>query len=230
MGSTVGYIPGAFGARVRLSSHGNVFPVDAASLRSWRGWWRFVSVDQWGIFFVGSLVGMALTSALTLQYVPAGAEVEAWAVANMQATGIASVHGQLFWYLTLLSGLWILFSTQLGIVDGLPRSVTDILWSGSAAVREWRGGDVRVVYYSVLAAFAIWGCIGLNLAQPLTLIVLGANIAGFIFVLESIHTIVVNRTFLPAELRPPVWREAILVCCALFYGSIVVTTIYTAVV
>jgi hypothetical protein len=112
----------------------------------------------------------------------------------------------------------ILFSTQLGIVDGLPRAITDTLWSASPALRRL---DVRVIYYAVVAAFAIWGCIALNLARPLTLIIIGANAAAFIFVVESIHTLVVNRLFLPRELRPALWREACLVLCALFYGTFV---------
>ena len=147
-----------------------------------------------------------------------------WAVANLQATGIAAVHGQVFWYLTLLCGFWILFSTQLGIVDGLPRATTDILWSASPRLR--RGGDVRRVYYGVLVVFAIWGCIGLNLARPITLIIIGANAAAFIFVVEAIHTLVVNRKFLPRELRPPLWREACLVLCSLFYGAFLSIAIY----
>jgi len=36
---------------------------------------------------------------------------------------------------------------------------------------------------------------------------------------ESIHTLVVNRKFLPRELSAPLWREACLVACALFYGG-----------
>ena len=42
---------------------------------------------------------------------------------------------------------------------------TDILWTASPRLR--RTGDVRRVYYGVLAAFAVWGCIGLNLAPVL---------------------------------------------------------------
>ena len=75
------------------------------------------------------------------------------------------------------------------------------------------------MYYGVLLAFAIWGCIGLNLARPITLIIIGANAAAFIFVVESLHTLVVNRRFLPKELRAPLWRDVVLVCCALFYGG-----------
>jgi hypothetical protein len=78
----------------------------------------------------------------------------------------------------------------------------------------------------VLALFAIWGCIALNLARPLTLIIIGANAAAVIFVFESLHTIVVNRRVLPRELRPALWREACLVLCALFYGTFVAAAIW----
>jgi hypothetical protein len=216
MGATVGFIPAALAAASSLAPRGNVFEVDARSLAVWRRWWRYVYLDQWLIFGFGSILGMMLTALFTLQYVPAGTEAGEWAVANLQATGIASAHGPIFWYLTIICGFWILFSTQLGIVDGLPRATTDMLWTASPRLRQV--DDVRRVYYVVLLVFAIWGCIGLNLARPLTLIIIGANAAAFIFVVESVHTLVVNRRFLPRELRPPLWREGVLVLCAVFYG------------
>lgn len=221
MGATVGYIPTVLGDRVRLAPHGNVFDPTPESLNTWRTWWKFVHVDQWGVFTVGSLAGMGLTCLLTLQFVPAGAVAGEWAVANLQAAGMATALGPAFWYLTLICGVWVLFSTQLGVVDGVPRAITDILWSGSPAVRRWRGGDVRAVYYAVLAAFAVWGCIALNLARPLTLIIIGANVAGVTMVIASAHTLIVNRMLLPRELRPSRWREAALLGCTLFYGSAV---------
>lgn len=221
MGATVGYIPTMVGGRVQLSPQGNVFAVDGPSLAAWRGWWKYLNVDQWAIFAAGSIAGMALTCVLTLQYVAPGSAAGEWAVASSQALGVAAAHGRLFWFLTLVCGVWVLFSTQLGIVDGTPRAMTDILWSGSAAVRRWRGGDVRAVYYGAVAVFAAWGCIALNLAKPLTLVIIGANAAGVILVFISLHTLVVNRTLLPRELRPSLWREASLVACALFYGAMV---------
>ena len=222
MGSTVGYIPTALGDRVTLAAQGNVFEVNDDSLKSWRNWWKFLNVDQWGVFGFGSLFGMALMILFTLEYVASGSSMDGWAVTNLQALGIAAVHGQIFWYLTLIAGVWVLFSTQLALVDGLPRAITDILWTSSPVVRRWRGGDVRAIYYSVMAVFAVWGCVALNLAQPLTLIIIGANVAGFTFVLESLHTLVVNRKFLPPALRPALWREASVILCAIFYGVLVV--------
>ncbi|MEX2271567.1 MAG: Nramp family divalent metal transporter [Vicinamibacterales bacterium] len=225
MGGTVGYIPGAAGSMIRLKPHGNVFPVTPDSLRDWKGWWKHVYVDQCLIFGLGSFVGMALTALLTLEYVKPGATIGGWAAANMLAGAIAAVHGPVFWWLTIFCGFWVLFSTQLGVVDGLPRAITDIVWSASPRARRIRGGDVRAVYYGVVALFVLWGGIALSLAQPLTLILIGANVAGFIFVLESIHTLIVNRTLLPKALRPPLWRELSLVATAIFYGALLIAVL-----
>jgi hypothetical protein len=226
MSATVGYIPSAMAEARPLPPTGNVFEINDRNLSAWREWWKYLHVDQWAIFGVGSIVGMALAAVFTIQFVPAGTVAGEWAVANLQATGIAVRHGQLFWYLTIVCGMGILFSSQLGIVDGLPRGTTDILWAASPRLRAW--GDVRKVYYLVLGVFLVWGCIALNLARPITLIIIGANVAAVIFVIESLHTIVVNRRFLPRELRPPLWREACLVLCAVFYGSFVAIAIVVA--
>jgi uncharacterized protein YhhL (DUF1145 family) len=118
-------------------------------------------------------------------------------------------------------GAWLLFKSQLDILEGMVRAVTDILWTGSRRIRAWRGGDVRVVYYAVLAAAVLWGVIALRLAQPIVLLQLAANVAGFIFVVASLHLLYLNTRLLPRELRPPSWRRAALVGMALFYGFFV---------
>ena len=52
-------------------------------------------------------------------------------------------------------GAWILLKTQLDSLEGMTRSITDIIWTGSRRVRAVRGGDVRVVYYAVLGLNAV---------------------------------------------------------------------------
>lgn len=79
-----------------------------------------------------------------------------------------------------------------------------------------------MVYYSVLAATVVWGVIALRLAQPIVLLQLGANMAGIIFIIASIHILYVNTTLLPKELRPSLGRRAALIGMALFYGFFVV--------
>jgi hypothetical protein len=99
------------------------------------------------------------------------------------------------------------------------RALTDMLWTGSRRVRSWRGGDVRVVYYSVLIVIVVWAIFALQLAQPLVLLKIGANVAGVILVIGSLHLLYVNTTLLPEHIRPPLWRRVALVAMALFYGD-----------
>jgi hypothetical protein len=118
-------------------------------------------------------------------------------------------------------GAWLLFKAQLDILEGQVRAVTDILWTGSRRVRRWSTGDVRRVYYSVLGAARRVGFIAMGLAQPIVLLQLGANVAGVVMVIASLHILRVNTTLLPPELRPALWRRVVLVAMALFYGFFV---------
>ena len=97
--------------------------------------------------------------------------------------------------------------------------VTDIIWSGSSRIRRWRGGDIRFVYYGVLFLFTLWGLFILLLdVKPLLLILIGANIAGINFAFLGLHILYINRKFLPVELRPPLWREIVVLLGVSFYG------------
>jgi hypothetical protein len=117
-----------------------------------------------------------------------------------------------------LLAAWILLKTQLDLIEGMVRAITDMLWAGSQRVREWRGGDVRRVYYFVLAAVVFWGIIALRLAPPVILLQIGANIASIVFIFASLHLLYINTRLLPPALRPPMWRRATLVGMSLFYG------------
>ena len=85
-------------------------------------------------------------------------------------------------------------------------------------MRAWRGGDVRALYYAVLAVNVLWGVVALRLTAPIVLLQLSANVAGVIFLVASLHLLYVNTHLLPQEVRPPRWRRAALVAMALFYG------------
>jgi hypothetical protein len=141
-------------------------------------------------------------------------------ISAVLANGIGQAATPVLGVIVAALGVWILFKTQLDVVEGLTRSVTDILWTGSARVRQWRGGDVRAVYYSVLVAVVIWGVIALKL-PPMALLQMGANIAGIIFILASLHLLYLNTRILPVELRPPMWRRVALVGMAIFYAFFV---------
>jgi len=222
MGSRVGHIAGAVGGeRSELAHTGFMFDADAGNLQRWRGWWRIVRVDQWGIFFIGALLGMMLPALLYVTFVAPGTDIKGLAISAVLANTIGTTAGPMLGLLVAVLGAWILFKTQLDCVEGMTRAVTDILWTGSERVRAWRGGDVRAVYYSVLAVVVVWGIIALKLAQPVMLLQIGANIAGVIFVIASLHLLYLNTRILPQALRPPLWRRLALVGMALFYAFFV---------
>src|SRR5829696_4140634 len=219
MSSSVGFIPAAVGGKkVALAHSGSTFEPNAASLERWRGWWRIIRVDQWGVYFIGAVLGMALPALLYVTFVPAGSDIRGLGIAAALAQAVATQKGAIFGGAIAILGVWILFKAQLDILEGITRAVTDILWTGSSRIRAWRGGDVRVVYYTVLVVITVWGIMALRLTQPIVLLALSANMAGIVFIISSLHLLYVNTRLLPVALRPPLWRRLALVALALFYG------------
>jgi hypothetical protein len=219
MSSTVGFIPAAVGGKkVALAHSGSTFEPNPESMKRWGRWWRIVRVDQWGVFFTGAMLGMTLPALLYVTFVPAGSDIRGLGIAAALAQAVTTQKGAIFGGIIAIIGVWILFKAQLDILEGMTRAVTDILWTGSARIRAWRGGDVRFVYYSVLALISVWGILALRLTQPIILLALSANMAGIVFIISSFHLLYVNTRLLPVGLRPPLWRRLSLVALALFYG------------
>ncbi|GIW52032.1 MAG: iron transporter [Gemmatimonadales bacterium] len=222
MAQHAGYIPAAVGGRrVTLAHTGFRLAMTPQALERWRGWWRIVRADQWGVYFTGALLGMALPALLYVSFLPAGTDIRGLGIAAALAQAVGEHSGRLLAVGIAFLGAWILFKTQLDILDGTTRVVTDIIWTGSRRVRAREGIDVRAVYYGVLAAVVVWGVIAMRLTQPIVLLQLGANMAGIVFVIASLHLLYVNTRLLPEEIRPPLWRRIALVGTAFFYGSFV---------
>jgi hypothetical protein len=222
MGERAGYIPCAIGGtKVTLAHNGFMFPGDAEGMSRWRGWWRIISADQWGVFFVGAVLGMILPAMIYVTFLPRGTNIQGLGISAALAQAISGTSGALLGGAIAFLGAWVLFKTQLDQLEGMVRAITDILWTGSARVRAWRGGDVRAVYYSVLGAVVLWGIFALRLAQPFFLLQISANMAGFVLMVASLHLLYINTRLLPEHIRPPMWRRVALVAMSLFYGFFV---------
>ena len=170
---------------------------------------------------------MALPAMLYVTFIPRGSDIRGLGISAALASGISAEAGPLLGGVIAFLGAWILFKTQLDLLEGMVRAITDILWTGSGRVRGWRGGDVRAVYYTVLAVVVVWGVIALRIAQPIVLLQLAANVGGFVFVVASLHLLYINTRLLPLELRPPLWRRAALVAMCLFYGFFVSLSLWS---
>lgn len=220
MGATVGAIPGALGGRkISLSHVGKVFEINAENLRRWRLWLRYVFLDQVVLWAGGCFIGMYLNVNLATAIAPPGANLSDLGAGAFQAKYMSEQLWSGFWALALLNGFWILFSTHLGNTDSLVRVVTDILWI------EKRRENVRRLYYSLLIAFTIWGAITTRWGTAMTLFQALGVVASLVLALGSIQILVVNTRLLPSELRPPLWRRAALLVCAVFYAVMFVAVI-----
>jgi hypothetical protein len=219
MGERIGYIPAAVGGhRTPLAHSGFIFTPDAANLDRWRGWWRIVRADQWGVFFTGGILGMVLPAMLYVAFLKPGSDIRGLAIAAELAFAVGAKAGPLLAGFMAMLGAWMLFKTQLDQMEALIRGLTDMSWTASTRVRRIARGDVRRVYYAVLTLVVIWGLIALRLVQPIALLLIGANVAGVAFVITSLHLLRLNTTLLPEPLRPPMWRRAALVAMSIFYA------------
>jgi hypothetical protein len=219
MAEHAGYIPAAVGGRkVHLAHTGFTFGPGVEAAARWQGWWRLVRADQWGVFCCGAILGMLLPALLYVTFLPRGTDIQNLAISAALASAIGAAAGPIAAGAIAFLGAWLLFKTQLDLLEGMVRVLTDILWTGSRRVRAWRGGDVRAVYYSVMAAVVLWAAVALRLAQPIVLLLIAANVAAGVFVIASLHLLYVNTRLLPEHVRPPAWRRAALVGMALFYG------------
>ena len=118
------------------------------------------------MFFIGAMLGMVLPAMLYATFLPRGTDIRGLGIGASLANVMASQVGALAGGAVAFMGVWILLKTQLDIVEGMTRAITDILWTSNARLRDWRGGDVRVVYYCVLLATVVWGVIALRLPSP----------------------------------------------------------------
>lgn len=219
MAGTVGVQPTPVGGQtILLPRDGAIFPPSDANLAKWREWWRYLRADLSYLWTAGCLIGMGLPVLLALDVIPRGTDMSGVGAAVVLARELAHRHGTVLWLPALITALWIFFSTQVGIVEGFARNVTEMLWTGG--LRPATAGPA-IVYYPLLGVLTLGGCLAMNLAGPRTLILIGANVAALNFVLLSFHTLRLNRALLPEALRPPLWREAIVALGGLGFALLV---------
>ena len=219
MGSKVGAIASAIGGvKIQLSHVGKIFVVNEETLVRWKDWMRYVQADQFWVWGAFCFLGMYLNVNLATYVIPHGTDLQGLAAGAYQAKYLADRFWPGFWFLTLFNGFWLLFKTQLGNTDILVRSVSDALWMSSGRLRERAGGGIQKIYYGILIVYSVWGALAIRWATPMRLFMIFANTAAVIMVIAGVQIFRVNRRFLPPALRPPLWREAMLLACSVFYA------------
>lgn len=234
MGSKVGAIPSAFGGHeITLSHIGTMCRPGPETTRRFKNWIKQLGPDQYLVWFLGSLFGMMLPCMLGAQFLHlddlGGNEKWRWAASLAQRFGEA--HGQIFRILTLTCGLVILVPGQFSVVDGISRRWCDAVWSGVQSMRRLDTHKVKYVYYAFAAAYVTWGVCALTFfsgrfrlggwllpdLSASAMMQISGNMANLAIATTILHTLYVNRRFLPRELRPSRGKQVALVCSALFF-------------
>ena len=83
--------PAVGGHKVNLAHTGFIFKPTPENMRRWRGWWRIVSADQWGVFFAGAMLfGMVLPAVLYVTLLPSGSNIQGLGMAAALASAVGA--------------------------------------------------------------------------------------------------------------------------------------------
>jgi hypothetical protein len=126
-------------------------------------------------------------------------------------------YGSFVFYLVLLMGVLILFSTQLGIFEAMVRVTTDASHASSSKLRARIEGDPRKFYYPFMIVLLVVISIIIHLALPVGLIQWSANMSNLGALIYPFLLMYLNSK-LPEPARPRPWHYLILLLNVLFFG------------
>jgi hypothetical protein len=218
MGHRTGYIAGLRGERREVLASGITFPDDEKNAALWRRWYRLLLTDMWGVFFVGAMLGMLLPTILMSRAVDvSGRQPTEDNVPTFVADVMRVEHGDLVFYVVLLMGVFILFSTQLGIFEAMVRVTTDASHASSSRLRSRIEGDPRKFYYPFMIALLIVISIVIHTSPPVGLVEWSANMSNLGALIYPFMLMYLNSK-LPRPARPRPWHYVILVLNFVFFG------------
>ena len=220
MGHRAGFISGLVGGKQNpMMSSGVTFPENEKNAALWKRWFRYLLIDQWGVFFVGAILGMMLPSILVgyLASLP-GADKATTAIMPVYAgLQLGKVGGPFFFTWGLLIGFFVLFSTQMVVFETLVRNFVDATYATSGRFREMIHGDPRRFYYPFMFVLFLVISFLIFQALPTDLITLSANMSNFASIIFPLVMIYLNRQ-LPKPARSTWWSHLILILNVLFFG------------
>lgn len=207
-----------------ISTTGYSFELTPENLKRWRGWMRYVRIDQGIIFWLlgfTTLFLLALNAYAVLT--PMGLVPEGLQVAVVQAHIFGEQLGPWGFKLFLLMASLMLFSVMWVVIDALTRIVSDIIYTNSRTgpLKRYFSPlsklSLNHLYYTIIVAIAIIGAILVPLKQPLTLLVISAVLGGLTMAIYTPFLIYLNNFRLPKPLRPSWFTNIIMGAISLFF-------------
>lgn len=226
MGKYIGRITNPItGKKEAVPKTGYTFDTeDPEMMKRWKGWMRFVKVDQGIIFlllgfitlFLLSLNAHAVLSPLGI--VPSGMEI-----ATIQAQIFGEQLGSFGFKLFLIMAFLMLFSVMWTVLDALTRIITDIIYTNSHVgpfnkFFIWtKNISVGTLYYVIIVIITVTGALLIPFKQPLTLLVISGVLGGMSMAIYTPLLIYMNNTRLPKKIRPNWITNIIMTIISIFF-------------
>lgn len=219
-----------------VPSTGYVYPETPENQARFRKWFRYIITDQC-LFFWG-------LNTFTLMLFIFGA------LAVLHHKGVIPQEGQLIWdesqilgnvfgqwgegwrtlgrTIFLLVGVATLFSTQLALVDGVGRSIADILYTNFKFARK---RELSWWYMVIAMSWILIGC-GITAAteylqiKELGVLFNAAYMGGFAMAIYVPMTLFINLRYLPKSARPGRLSIIMMSIASLLYGGFAIFCIY----
>ena len=211
-----------------VPSTGFVFEETDENRTRFTAWWNYVKKDQLLFFWALNTVTMILFifGALAVLH-PKGIVPEKGTLIWDEAQVLAEVWGGPGRTIFLLVGVATLFSTQLALVDGVSRSISDIVYT------NFKGAQKRALSWWYMLIAGIWiiaGCLITFVMEQMGVSELGflfnaAYMGGFAMALYVPLTLYINLRFLPKFAKPGGVCTTMMVLASLVYVGFAVSSI-----
>ncbi len=219
-----GYGMGKYGGKITsiltgkletLKLTGSKFVINNENLDKFKAWWKVTNLEHFVVFWFGGVISICLLSLLAYSTVngmsnlPTGVE---FIITESQV--ISSRLGQFIGTAFLLIGGFMLFNTQLTVLDATSRIMSE------NTLILTKKGSLPKIYYTFLWLQILFGIIIFlfDFGQPLLLLTISAVLNAIAMFVHIGLTLNLNMRELEKEIRPNFFRILVIVSAFLFFG------------
>ncbi len=209
-------------------STGFVFEDTERNRDRFKAWWSYIRKDQLLFFWALNTVTILLFifGALAILH-PAGIIPAAGTLIWDEARVLGEVWGGPGRVIFLLVGVATLFGTQLALVDGVSRSIADIVYTNFKGAQK---RDLSWWYLLVAGTWIVAGCLITFVMEQKGVSELGflfnaAYMGGFAMAIYVPLTLYINHRFLPKTAKPRGASTVIMIIVSLVYIGFAVSCV-----
>ena len=204
----------------KMRLEGVTFPVNKENLSEFKKWWKIINLEHLVIFWFLGFLTIALLSVLSYSLVYSrGGNLQGIGFFFNEALVIAQRLGKTFGIGFLVLGFFMLYSTQLTVLESTSRMISEnfLLFSQKS---DRKGVNLSGGFYLALWGQIFFGIVILLLGfkEPKSLLTLSAVINAFCMFIHLGLTYRLNRKFLPLQLRLGFFRKSVLLAAFIFFG------------